>query len=487
MANLVNMTKITSTINDVPIVQWKGQTFSQITSSIQKNGSISTTKNFSKDLFFIPPPLKIYRREIASQYDNSNCNPRTSLKIDEFNRPGGSIVYSTPTTGIAASSRKGLVSTEDINLTVNASKRPGTKLATSNCTVGVDDAQNARRRVRSSGNIKKAFNPANNTPTYYTDSKQYLTSRNKTFQQNQYYFIRQGITTGKPGDTLSVANLYAPNGEVLCPKYYLVNDVSFQYQWVDSTYNTVDVSGGNYYDTNAINNILQTTMLLNGHYYEDLDSRTKSTLLSLSYNTSYNAVELIASVASSIVFPNGTYNAGPVNGTYINGVQVYYDPPGLKPIWSTPTFATVPCIKFNSSNAAKLLGFVANTSYPITAVSTTASNYSSSQDILSPNKPLVGPTYSSVYYKPNNPQFAQQGAVSASSLITRKKYDSITHSSVLYRAAYGLHVANALAYGVSENGYTIKDKIGYPTKQTPTVTVTGEYRKCGLTSLKHQI
>jgi hypothetical protein len=100
---------------------------------------------------------------------------------------------------------------------------------------------------------------------------------------------------------------------------------------------------------------------------------------------------------------------------------------------------------------------------------------------------LVGPTYSSVYYKPNNPQFAQQGAVSSSSHITRRKYDSITHSSVLYRAAYGLHVANALAYGVSENGYTIKDKLGYPTKQTPTVTSTGQYRKCGLTKFTHQI
>ena len=478
MANLVNMTKITSTINDVPIVPWKGQTFSQITSSIQKNGRITTTKNLNKVLFFIPPPLKIYRREIASQYDNSHCNPRTSLKIDEFDRPGGSIVYSTSTTGVAASSRKGLVSTENINLTVNASQRPGTTRATSNCTVGVDDAQNARRRVRSSGNVKKAFNPANNAATYYTDSKQYLISRNKTFQQNQYYFIRQGITTSKPGDSLSVANLYAPNGSILCPKYYLVSDVSFQYQWLDSTYNTVSVPGGSYYDTAAINNILQTTMLLNGHYYENLDSRIKTTLLSLSYNSSYNVVELQATVASSAAFQSGTYNAGPINGAYINGVQVYYDAPGQKPTWSTPTNSTVPCIKFNSSRAAQLLGFVTNTSYPTTAVSTTTSNYSSSQDILSPNRPLVGPTYSSVYYKPNNPQFAQQGAVSASSLITRKKYDSITHSSVLYRAAYGLQVANALAYGVSENGYTIKDKLGYPNKQTPIVTSTGEYRKC---------
>ena len=471
MANLVNMTKITSTINDVPIVKWKGQTFSQITSSIQKNGNISKTKDLKKDLFFLAPPLKIYRREIASQYDNSHCNPRTSLRIDEFDRPGGSIIYSTDTTGLAAASRKGLVNTEDIKLTVNASQRPGTAYATSNCTVGVDDAQNARRRVRSSGNIKRKFNPANNTATYYTDSKQYLISRNKTFEQNQYHFIRQGVPTAKPGDSLSVSNIYSPNGEVLCPKYFLVNDASFQYQWVDTTYNTVNVSGGYYYDTASINNILQSVMLVNGHYYSNNGSKTKSTLLNLSYNNFYNVVELHAYVASSTTFPTSTYSTG--TGTAAG--------------WSTPSYASVPCLKFNSSKAANLLGFVANTSYPTTAVASGSSNYSTNQDILSPSKPLVGPTYSSVYYKPNNPQFAQQGAVSASSLITRKKYDSITHSSVLYRAAYGLQVANALAYGVSENGYTIKDKLGYPNKKTPTFTTTGQYRTCGLTKFAHQI
>jgi hypothetical protein len=471
MANLVNMTKITSTINDVPIVKWKGQTFSQITSSIQKNGLVSKTRDMKKDLFFLAPPLKIYRREIASQYDNSHCNPRTSLRIDEFDRPGGSIIYATDTTGVASTSRKGLVNTQDINLTVNASQRPGTTYATSNCTVGIDDAQNARRRVRSSGNIKRKFDPANNAPSYYTNNKQYLNSRNKTFEQNQYHFIRQGHPTAKPGDSLSVSNIYSPNGDILCPKYFLVSDASFEYQWLDQTYNTVNISGGYYYDINSINNILQTTMITKGHYYENNEFNTKSTLLNLSYNNFYDVVELHAYVASSTEFPSSTYSPGV--GTVAG--------------WSTPSYASVPCLKFNSSKAANLLGFVANTSYPTTAVSNTASNYSTNQDILSPNKPLVGPRYTSVYYKPNNPQFAQQGAVSASSLITRKKYDSITQSSVLYRAAYGLQVANALAYGVSENGYTIKDKVGYPNKQTPTFTSTGQYRTCNLTKFAHQI
>lgn len=36
--------------------------------------------------------------------------------------------------------------------------------------------------------------------------------------------------------------------------------------------------------------------------------------------------------------------------------------------------------------------------------------------------------------------------------------------------AYGKHTANALAYGVSSSGYTVKDKIGYPAPKTPTAT-----------------
>jgi len=473
MANLYNMTKITSDINDVPIVAWKGQTFAQITSSIQKNGYIMKSKQLDNKLFFIPPPMKIYRREIASQYDNSHCNVRTSLSIDELNRPGGSIIYATSKTGSGV--RKGLANTENINLTVNSSQRPG---SCSSCsTVGVNDAQNARRRVRSSGNVKRAFNPANNKSKYYTDNKQYLISRNKTFQQNQYYYIRQGNSSAKPGDSLSVSNIYSPNGEVLCPKYYLVNDVSFQYQWINGTSYQVDVSGGSYYDAAGINNVLQTTMINNGHFYKNTNSGVKSTLLNFSYNTFYNKIELQAYVASSSIFPSSSYSRGP-------GVN---DTPAKQAAWSTPSNATVPCIVFNKSNFASLMGFVISTSYPTISVSTTSSNYRSNQDILSPNSPLIGPTYSSVHYKPNNPQFAQQGAVSASSLITRKKYDSITNSSILYRGAYGLQVANALAYGVSENGYTIKDKIGYPNKITPTVTTTGLYRKCDLTKFSHKI
>jgi hypothetical protein len=82
--------------------------------------------------------------------------------------------------------------------------------------------------------------------------------------------------------------------------------------------------------------------------------------------------------------------------------------------------------------------------------------------------PLLKSTYVPVYYKPNNPQFAVQGAVSSGDLINRKKYDTITSVGASFRSAYGNQTANALAYGSSMYGYTAKDKIGYPSKKTPT-------------------
>jgi hypothetical protein len=46
------------------------------------------------------------------------------------------------------------------------------------------------------------------------------------------------------------------------------------------------------------------------------------------------------------------------------------------------------------------------------------------------------------------------------------------------RTAFGPETANALAYGVPPNGYTIKDKMGYPNKCTPNIQNDGSVRNC---------
>ena len=109
------------------------------------------------------------------------------------------------------------------------------------------------------------------------------------------------------------------------------------------------------------------------------------------------------------------------------------------------------------------------------------------QTFESTSTPGLQPSYKKLYYKPNNPQFGQQGAVSSGDVITRKRYNTITNAASSYRNALGQSVANALAYGVPANGYTIKDKLGYPLKRTP------KFRKhvdtmetCDVYSIKNQ-
>ena len=97
-------------MNTIPLISWKGQTFNQLTNTIQKNGAIDTNINISRSIFSTQP-IKHYRREIGVQ-STSTCNPRTSLRIDMFSIPGGNITNTTATTN-------GLVNTLDFNITTN--------------------------------------------------------------------------------------------------------------------------------------------------------------------------------------------------------------------------------------------------------------------------------------------------------------------------------------------------------------------------------
>jgi len=309
MAFLFNMNTHIN-INDTSIIRWKGKTFTQITSIIQQNNKSSGVNLFSAN------PLKLYRREIGSNYDNSRCNSRISNSINEFDRPGGSVVYINP-----PKNQNGLVNTLDINLIKNISDIPGncsSCVSTTSTTGkhGFSAAQNALKRVRSSGMIKRQFDISTNKPSYYTNTNQYLTSRNKTQDQNKFNFLTKGDFTTTPGTAPASMNSYAANGTPNCADH---------------------------------------------------------------------------------------------------------------------------------------------------------------------RRPIV-------YYKPSNSEFAQQGGVTSSSHITRIKYNSITRSSNIYRQALGLSVANALAYGVSESGYTIKDIIGYPNKKTPVIDkYTGSVKSCGIKSFAHEI
>jgi hypothetical protein len=465
-------------LNPIPLISWKGQTFNQIHSSIQKNGQQMT----GNPRLYAANPLKIYRREIASTKDATCNNSYGSLKVDVFNRPGGTI------NNTSAHVVNDLVNVLDNTLPNNTCE----KYEYSECSVVLTPAQNARNRVRSSGMIKRKFNEGRNNDTYYTSSSQYLTSRNLTFAQNQYNYIRQGDSTAKPGTSLASANVYSPHGINHCKSHHITQDTSFSYTWVNRydnsvppvlvpdpmEYNVTVPSG--YYTLEDLNRRLKQTMFQNHHYFikgsagnsQEYYNDNISYALQFAYNNNTNVIEIQSYRIDATLFPPETYT-----------VPIPIENPVIANWGVVSTDGLFPQIIVADNIFKNAIGFTAG-SYP-SEKTTNADMY---QVFMSSFSPGIKPLYVKLYYKPNNPQFAQQGGVSSSDLITRKKYNSITNSTAAYRTAFGNEVANALAYGVPSNGYTVKDKLGYPMKKTPTFTkYSNEMKQCTVTTFANAI
>ena len=295
--------------NQVPYISWKGKTFSQITSSIQKNNPSNYV--LSNNQYFIPQPLKHYRREIGTKNQGPN-NSRISSKIDILDRPNGYLVVEKED----VCDCDGIENTLDINLISNKTERPGTCSGLTSDGVCLDTATNARRRVRSAGMIRKNTSVKE---SYNTTSHQYLATRGRTFEQNQFNHLRKGNSAVKPGAPGSENNIYASNQEGI-------------------------------------------------HCCSDSDN-----------------------------------NSG------------------------------------------------------------------------------------SVQYKPNNFKFAQEGGVSSSARTLRLNYNTITTNGGLFRKAYGAQVGSAMAYGVSSEAYTEKDKIGVPAPCVPKFSKYSDgFQKCS-GPLPHQL
>jgi hypothetical protein len=256
--------------NEIPYISWKGKTFSQITADIRKNVVNPKTNNtiLTKRVIMKPLPLKIYRKEIASVPMNT-CNRRVSSKVFTFETPGGNITNSK----IADTLANGYVHTIDMTLPNLKGEYPGSSCdanilgsnpVTDNRCLSAQN--NAKRRVRSSGMIIRKFNVINNNDTYYTNTNQYLDSRNKKFTQNTYHMLRQGNAANLPGTAAALSNVYASNTISHCkganvdalttayvPVYYKPNNSRFAEQGAVSSsarilrlkYDTVTGAGAN--------------------------------------------------------------------------------------------------------------------------------------------------------------------------------------------------------------------------------------------------
>lgn len=460
----------TSTMNPT----WKGLTMSQITAGIRMN------QNSGKNSSFRAQPLKIYRKEIASTPLDNPTIQRSCMMMSDINIPGGYIIT---TSTLNPNGRVITLDAAEANITNNSTYNgsPCTALSTQGVCLTVEN--NARRRVRSAGMSRPKFSGQGLGNSYNFDTKQYLESRNKTFSQNQFNYFRSGYSSGKPGMPVANSNIYSSAAASICPKYYIASNVSFSYQWTDGgvifeqnhsdssiTTNApiptiVNIPPGSY-SVEDINIILKQTMTNNGHYYINNNDNSRVFLLDIQYNVATQKVDLKTFFTNNIIFPS---NFTPYLNTNKIPTINTYAPYFIIPTSMSQAFGII-ANKYPISTPSGNVFVATNRSTEFNSFGTRTTVSSSS---FSPR--LQSYQYTRSYYKPNNSQFAQQGAVSASSLITRVKYNTITSNSLKYQSVLGSAVASAMAYnGDTSISYTLKNKMGFPQPKTPVFTDRGD-------------
>lgn len=447
-------------INETPIVNWKhgDNTFTQISSGIKYN---NTNVSTDKSAYFRALPLKIYRKEIATE--TAVANPRTSGRIFDFDRPGGTITTDT-------NECIGIKNTQIINTSVD-------KGCDDNCSVFLSAEANARARVRSSGMIRKKYNANTTAPTYFTDTKQYLESRSLSYKSNSNFHVYSGDVTSSAGSSGASQNIYTSSSGQNCKKENLSTEGSFKYIWFDDTSYNVVIPAGEY-DVNDLNNILHTTMENNYHYFIEAPTMRKIFPISLKYTQEdgFMVVEAIGYNKTSIV----DYT-GPIDPNKLENPPVWLDE-----IPDAPSTKNVQ-LWFDSTSSADLYKKMGSAILTQKLPATDAAGLGITIEVFN-TKTAFYPRRKIVYYKPSNHGFATQGAVSSSDLIARRKYNTINTVAGSMRSAYGEHTASAVAYGVPSYGYTKKDKIGYPMKKTPTFSKYSDImKKCSVRTFANAI
>jgi hypothetical protein len=394
------------------------------------------------------------------------------------------------------------VEVAEFGLTVNKTERPTTACNTVACSKAAD----ARRRVRSSGNVKRAFVQSKNNDKYYTSTNEYLVSRNLTVAQNQYSYVRFGDATVEPGSGKSLKNIYSPAGINHCAKVSIRGfSVSplFTYQWINGINYNVTIPDGDY-DLGEFVSLFQNVMFLNGHYFTNRTTGQKEYAMNFAYNVRTDRIQIQCKAVNKNVYSTAKY----VSNALTQSLTSYVVVPvirvlanGFQQIIGThagyyPAGAEITTLAYDGVNIAEGAFFLQPLEPPDTTgffpennifnqrpfVAT--ENLGIDQNFDGTMSPKIGTPYVPLYYKPSNSKFATQGSVDASSRLARLKYDTITSSASTFTTAYGRHTANALAYGVPGPGATFKERIGYSASCIPTASVSmNAMMKCTTTKI----
>lgn len=421
---------------------WRGQTFNQIIAQRQLNLGTRSTP-------FLPSPLKIYRKELVKS--PIPCS-KTSVSIDDFTTPGANVVNNNEPQIFIVDPLKPNNKTETLE-------------SNSKCVVCVD---NARKRVRSSGNLKNTFGMSTQN-LYYTSKSQYLNSRQKQFEQNNYthYLKSDPIYTDNPINVRQ--NVFLP-GTKNCKNHsvYLSGyseSPLFQYIWINgNTYNVYFPDGN--YNLDDLNIMLQNTMNINKHYLIDtyISSNSYIYFIKFVYDSMTDRIQLQTKAINSTLYSLDRYETW-------TSYLVTAD-------WNIPRYTLIPNVKLLNNEFLDIVGFDAPGLYPpetinpllltqpATNTNPAENTYVNSQYYYKNGsvEPLIKTQYIPFTYKPSNSRFAQNGGVSASSIVTSKKYNAITEGQTIYKSGLGGRMSYSLAYAVAPPGYSIKYVKGFDDK-----------------------
>ncbi len=444
-------------------VSWKGQTFNQIISKLKKNMGTQNGSNI-----FIPPPVKIYRMEKEME---DNCG-RATTSLAEFFKPGSTIVNSSTGAGIH---------TVDFNLVNDATEKPCLQVF-SQVTARAD---NAKRRMRSAGAPKQ---------NYYTSSRQYLENRNLGNAQNNYQNLRIGESTFRDGIPATLQNVYTPNGRNRRSKMRIVGcstveNPLFKYRWLNGQEYSVPIADGDY-DLEDLNEVFNNVQENNKHYLIDFrTNKTKVYFMKIAYDIASNTMQIQCVGVDSTIFNSERYSPWT---SYL-----------LKVDWEVPEYTTIPNMILLDNIFLDALGFESPGYFPPAIINADPPHAQPAEPdenaipinnvYIGRNKYFVNGTkapkmttrFEPIHYKPSNTAFATQGGVTASSVVTRLRYETITKATTSYTTPLGKELGIALAYNIPAPGYSYKYLLGYPANCVPIVNKhKNEMQYCNNTDMR---
>jgi hypothetical protein len=219
---------------------WKGATVAQMMPSLRLNQPSESAIGLYRAV-----PLRHYRREINQDATATIYTvPRSNIQISTY--PGHSTITAVSTT---ADDPNRVEYTETLDYPANSSE-----FANAGNSFGIDTAasasytddivqvrnpcmsvsQNAKTRVRTSGNMKN---------TYCNSSSQYLRTRNKTFAQNSVQFLNY-CNNGNACVVASPENNYT-DGRYINGKYTKYCADSASTRTLKAKYDTITCAAAN--------------------------------------------------------------------------------------------------------------------------------------------------------------------------------------------------------------------------------------------------